>query len=32
MVIYDMRGRRINDASALRSGVYIINGKKTVVR
>ena len=31
-VIYDLRGRRINDASALRSGVYIINGKKTVVR
>ena len=32
VVIYDLRGRRINDASALRSGVYIINGKKTVVR
>jgi hypothetical protein len=32
VVIYDLRGRRINDASALGSGVYIINGKKTVVR
>ena len=32
VVIYDLRGRRINDASTLRSGVYIINGKKTVVR
>ena len=32
VVIYDLRGRRINDASTLGSGVYIINGKKTVVR
>ena len=33
VVIYDLRGRRIHDASKLGSGVYIINGRKvTVVR
>ena len=29
-VIYDLQGRRIKEITA--SGIYIINGKKTIVR
>lgn len=31
-VIYDLKGNRLNDAKALDKGIYIVNGKKTVVR
>ena len=31
-VIYDLKGNRLNSAKALDKGIYIVNGKKTVVR
>ena len=31
-VVYDLNGRRITDTEHLERGVYIINGKKTVVK
>ena len=32
VVIYDLKGNRLNSGKALNKGIYIINGKKTVVR
>ena len=32
LVIYDLRGRRVKDTSILRGGVYVINGRKTLVK
>ena len=31
-VIYDLKGNRLNSEKALDKGIYIVNGKKTVVR
>ena len=31
-VIYDLKGNRLNSGKALDKGIYIVNGKKTVVR
>ena len=31
-VIYDLQGRRMNEGSALRPGIYIINNKKVVIK
>lgn len=31
-VIYDLKGNRLNGVKALDKGIYIVNGKKTVVR
>ena len=31
-VIYDLKGNRLNNSKALEKGIYIVNGKKTVVR
>ena len=31
-VIYDLKGKRLNSGKALNKGIYIVNGKKTVVR
>ena len=30
-VIYDLQGNRMSNASQLRPGIYIVNGKKVVV-
>ena len=30
--IYDLNGRKIENAKSLKSGVYIVNGKKTIVK
>ena len=30
--IYDLSGRKVSDSSALQKGVYIVNGKKVVVK
>ena len=30
--IYDLQGRKIENAKNLKSGVYIVNGKKTIVK
>lgn len=32
VVIYDLKGNRLNSGKALNKGIYIVNGKKTVVR
>lgn len=31
-VIYDMRGRKLTDVEKLRSGIYIVNGRKLIVK
>ena len=31
-VIYDLKGNRLNNSKALNKGIYIVNGKKAVVR
>ena len=31
-LIYDLNGRKIENAKSLKSGVYIVNGKKTIVK
>ena len=31
-VIYDMQGRKISDAATLPKGIYIINGKKIIIK
>ena len=31
--VYDLTGRRVaDDTSALRSGMYIVNGKKVIIK
>jgi hypothetical protein len=30
VVIYDLKGNRLNSGKALNKGIYIINGKKTI--
>ena len=32
LVIYDLNGRRIYDLDRLKSGLYIVNGKRTLVK
>ena len=32
VVVYDLKGNRLNSGKALDKGIYIVNGKKTVVR
>ena len=32
MVVYDLNGRRIYDLGALKSGLYIVNGKRVLVK
>ena len=32
MVIYDLTGRKVIDVDNLKAGIYIINGKKTVIK
>ena len=32
LVIYDLNGRRIYDLNRLKSGIYIVNGKRTLVK
>ena len=32
VVIYDLKGNRLNSGKALNKGIYIVNGKKAVVR
>ena len=31
-VIYDLTGRKVTDSENLKSGIYIVNGKKMMVR
>ena len=31
-VIYDLTGRKVTDPENLKSGIYIVNGKKMMVR
>lgn len=31
-VIYDIRGRKLTDVEKLRSGIYIVNGRKLIVK
>jgi hypothetical protein len=32
LVIYDLSGRRVKDAENLKSGIYIVNGKKVMIK
>jgi hypothetical protein len=32
MVVYDFNGRRIYDLNTLKSGLYIVNGKRMLVK
>ena len=32
VVVYDLKGNRLNSGKALNKGIYIVNGKKAVVR
>ena len=31
-LIYDLNGRKIENTKSMKSGVYIVNGKKTIVK